>query len=118
MDTASDKLETLRGRVVRVGFTDGSHTTGKLTGIKRSKLVINDGSGSATMELPHSIVLDHEASFTHELTSVVSIQLAAAVKNEIVSHKPTPPTQLPAQRAKPVKVSKFDPAEFAGFEED
>ncbi len=117
MDTASNKLDALRDRVVRVEFTDGSHTTGKLTGIKRSKLVIDDGSGAAAMELPSSIVLDHEASFTHDLTSVVSIKLAAAVVKEIVSHKPVGHAQLPTQSAKPVKVSRFDPREFAGFED-
>lgn len=118
METASDKLEVLLGRVVQVELTDGSKASGKLTKIKRSPLVIDDGSGEATLDLPHSIVLDYEESFTHSLTGVARIILASAARSKIVSRVPEQTRVEPAtQPVKPVKVSKFDPNEFAGFED-
>lgn len=117
METASDKLEALFGRIVRVKFTDGSHTTGKLTKIKASPIVVDDGTGCGSkLTVPHAIVLDHEDSFTHALTSVERIELAAKVSETINRIQPVAKAPEPAPTVKPIKVVKFEASEFAGFE--
>lgn len=109
METANDKLQALTRRVVRVEFTDGSYTVGRLTGIKAGRLTINDGTGEAVSTVPHAIVLDHEDAFTHALTSVRRIDLAALDRPQqvrrvdtIVNHE-----QAAAPIVTPTRVVKF-----------
>lgn len=109
METANEKLEALLGRVIRVEFTDGSVGRGRLTKIKADPVVIDDGSGSAVMLVPHGIVLDHSDSFTHTLASIRRIELAAKVPEQIkrVEQAPREHIQNSTAPIKPLRVVKF-----------